>query len=363
MSMHLKRPLQWLMISLALVACGALMFSLTALADKPDTPGKPGGEEPLFNPAFVYLDFADFGVFLTTVDGSATQRLTKPKGKAVDNAPVWSPDGSLIAFLRRPDHTKVWTDLYTINSGGSGLTLVRSFDSDPMPADGGNYQTLAWSPDGSRIIYASNGSVFGASLWAVTVPGGNLEPVLADPRFRSVADPSFSPDLDTAEGYQGLLAFTATTWPDPGQHPVTDLWMVEVTTAGGGLTTGQVSQLTFNDVPGIDIWEAAPAFAPDGVHIAYTAYAEDADTRQTISMEIRVLNLLGDDWFVTDIGSTFPEPRWSPDGQHLGFDESGDLYRVSPWDPSPTVVRVTDTAAKTEAQPDWNPAWLKDIDP
>jgi probable HAF family extracellular repeat protein len=47
MSTHLKRPLGWLAISPVVAACAALLWYGAALADKPDRPGKPDGDDEI----------------------------------------------------------------------------------------------------------------------------------------------------------------------------------------------------------------------------------------------------------------------------------------------------------------------------
>lgn len=67
-----------------------------------------------------------------------------------DIFPVWSPDGSKIAF-----ECERWSDwdICTINPDGSGeLNLTSSsYPDDRSPQ---------WSPDGSKIMYTSGGDVY-----------------------------------------------------------------------------------------------------------------------------------------------------------------------------------------------------------
>jgi TolB protein len=83
--------------------------------------------------------------------------LTTLPGGALD--PVWSPDGSWIAFAGRDAYT---IDLYAIRPDGTGLTRLTT--------DGQLARSPAWSPDGQRLAYLSNKTGF-FEAWAVDVTG------------------------------------------------------------------------------------------------------------------------------------------------------------------------------------------------
>src|SRR6266566_2786565 len=166
----------------------------------------------IVNPALVFVGpgkgASGTDLYLTTVDGLSTQRLTATTFQ--NDSPSWSPDGTQIAFLRHPDPSKAAADLYTIRPDGTGLRLVRDFSStpgQPYPSDGlpATQQTdLAWSPDGRKIVYAS-GHV--EDLWVLDVATGAAQPLIGD-MLDFTADASWSPDFDAATpGYQGLIAF------------------------------------------------------------------------------------------------------------------------------------------------------------
>ena len=117
---------------------------------------------------------------LDLVRGSST-RLTF-EGTRQQN-PVWSPDGSLVAFSSdrgRP------AELYVKASDGSGSeTLLFSSNETKRPED--------WSPDGQFLLFTSfNASVHG-DLWALPLKGDRKPfPVLRTPF--SETDARFSPD-------------------------------------------------------------------------------------------------------------------------------------------------------------------------
>src|SRR5437588_5946021 len=85
-----------------------------------------------------------FDIYVMNADGSGQTRLTSDPND--DRAPVWSPDGSRIAFqsLRNGVNYQV----YVMNADGSNQLNISN--------DGFNDTQPSWSPDGCRIAFASD---------------------------------------------------------------------------------------------------------------------------------------------------------------------------------------------------------------
>jgi len=352
-----------LAVSVVVLTLSACWLSTGALAGKGGNKGggKGGGgtgEEPLANPAFVYEDVHDDGLFLTTADGTGTFRLTKPPRKGSDTSATWAPDGSRIAFLSHPDTSLVWVDLYTVRPDGTGLTFIRAFDSFEIPVP--RKERLAWSPVGDMIVYASEG------LMAVDVATGSLQLVYDYGPLFNVGHPDFSPDFDPdTPGYQGTLAFRAVS--DPEVYQV-DIWLLDVEIGvDGSISAGNLRNLTDSLVE-----QDLPAWSPDG---QFLAFIDRANYNETTETDIVVMNLATElAWVVTTIAEGGPsQPDWSPDGEYICFSAphevngfvSYDVFRVSPWDLSAQVFNVTGTDSwrDREVDPRWNPAWVNNIDP
>ena len=120
-------------------------------------------------------------LFLVHPDGTDLHQLTR-WGLAADNAD-WSPDGSKLVFVDS-EALPIASDLYTIKTDGSGLTLIVN---SGVLRQGGGLGNPKWSPDGTKIIF--NGSSGGGGvapapfgLWTVNPDGSGL---METPAFTS----------------------------------------------------------------------------------------------------------------------------------------------------------------------------------
>jgi TolB protein len=90
------------------------------------------------------------GLCVTTVEGPNNSVLTN---NVNDHYPVWSPDGTRIAFMHwQHDH---W-EIYIMNADGSGRWALTSSSAyvEPRP----NNVAPAWSPDAEQIVFLSDRS-------------------------------------------------------------------------------------------------------------------------------------------------------------------------------------------------------------
>ena len=115
------------------------------------------------------------------LDGVRASRLTFDA--AVDSYPVWSPDGSRIAFS---SNRTGQLDLYQmLTIGGMEERLISASDQARVP--------YSWSVDGRRLLYSSVASQGNVDLWIVPMVGEHTPWAFAKAPFRESYG-VFSPD-------------------------------------------------------------------------------------------------------------------------------------------------------------------------
>lgn len=306
------------------------------------------------NFAFVYRDVFDGGLFLTTISGDITMRLTRPKGNSArDKSPEWSPDldpdtpgyQGKIAFLRRDDNG---VHFCVVDPNGKTLQVLQSFvnEGDPYPWSLYGNGTLTWSPNGKEIVFSSGGAMYAIDA----VAGG----------YRFLGAGGLDPTISAT---RSQIAY----WAD-GIY-VVDFALDE----NGRMVLDQESVVNVTATPGSDEDLALPRWSPDGLFLAYTRFA--SDVRQVVVMELLDFTemVVFEDSFGWGDGIDMDgRATWSPDGLQIGFHlgvlenvaagPTWDIVRITDWwDPShrQVVPVTTSTAAnKREVDPDWCPGWV-----
>jgi Tol biopolymer transport system component len=211
-------------------------------------------------------------IFLAGPNGSAPIRLTSNN---VDADPVFSPDGSKIAFDRSQPSGR--SDIFVMNPDGSGVIALTA-----TSGVGEGHPT--WSPDGSQIAYTRCGN---CNLWVMTSSGANQHPIS---RAVDGFDAAWSPDgkliaFDSETRGVGCAERILVMRPD-GTH------IRALTPCGPG--------------------SAFPTWSPDGTRLAFSRTG-------SFGSRIFIMNRDGSREHRISPRINASQPSWSPDGAQILF--------------------------------------------
>ena len=196
-------------------------------------------------------------VYVVNIDGSDVQRLTS--GTAQNDQPVWSPDGSRIAFRRWELSSGGQSDIWVMNADGSD---ARNLTSDMGVT---NQTSPTWSPiiaGKYRIAFSSqtndpNGE---AHLFTMADDGSDKLQITSGAVFDE--QPSWSPDGANI-AFERYSAFISG-----------DLFLVAPT----GGNERRLSPL------GLAFGQFGPTWSPDGKMVAFTSKHADERTYQVYTV-------------------------------------------------------------------------------
>lgn len=287
---------------------GSELFRVRPKGPKPPPP-PPDPLAPPGRIAFVrVLAPSNYEVFRMDATGANVVNLTNRVGQ--DYTPAWSPDGSKIVFACA-------VEICVMNDDGSGIVQLTTNLRAEAPA---------WSPDGSRIAFHREDPVGNWDIYVMDASGGNLVQLTADPATDGF--PDWSPD-GTKIAFRRIIAGKSQLLVMNADGS----GVVQLTTGTGGST---------------------PAWSPDGAHIAF-------ESDRTGRPEIYVMNADGTGITqVTTAGGG--KADWSLDGSRIVFyakrgknpsASNFDIYAINP--DGTREVRLTSTT-ETEYSPAWGPS-------
>lgn len=276
------------------------------------TAAVPGTEGTV---AYVTDGDGDLEIYAVSPGGGPAVNLTHDPQR--DQDPAWSPDGSRIAFAsgRAGAHLDIWV----MNANGSSPVNLTPLADSTGSGEAGIEPS--WSPDGERIAYTYQGDV-----WVMSDDGGSKTNLTHDASLPAAGQmPAWSPDGERIAYVRGWDVWTMA--PDGSDR-------TRLTSTTGGLGT-----------------EKHPDWSPDGLRIVYER-----------SGQIWHMNADGSGQTVVSAGADRggTRPAWSPEGDRIVFSSSGysaangpDLFVVRP--DGTGAQRLDTEVPAADADPAWQP--------
>ena len=319
--------------ALAVVAAMALALCLLAwVAVRPAEAAFPGK-----NGRIAFQSNRNGPVEIYTMrPGGTAQRVTTSNNSS---DPVYSPDGSKIAFVAGGTGGY---DIFVMNADGTGRRQVPSTASaDLQPA---------WSPDGKKIAFVANTLALNgqtdSEIWVMNIDGSGKRPI-TNASF-SETQPAWSPD-------GSKIAFSSDG---------VDVWVMNADgTNSINLTPNSPTGCSPNCYQGGD---DAPAWSPDGSKIAYVhGYGPPSNPNAGGGVpNIWTMDPNGDNKTNVSNNANVSQfsPAWSPDGAKIAYVsiESGSTERdIAVMNANGTGQQEIDTTVANDINPDWQPITLR----
>ena len=247
----------------------------------------------------------DYEIVVSNIDGTDTKRLTDNSGS--EFYPVWSPDGTRLAFVQRSG--------LTIATVATGESIDLPIHVAPIPP--------AWSPAGRSVAFLGYAKYPGHYYWValrggarvdvytVGSDGSGLKRIVSN----AVSAPSWSPDGDrvavaVSEGDGAKLYTFAADGSDP----------VMVT----GIDAKDIVYRTAWKSDPIPFWVPNVSWSPDGSKIMYGALSvvnidDGSVVLDTQLIRFEWVGVYGTKFVNFEDASAFSLAAWSPDGSRIAM--------------------------------------------
>lgn len=237
--------------------------------------------------SFVLVDhvgtLASSSIYLIDVDTLLARPLTTPPpGGDGDIAPVFSPDGKMIAFLREAESWNM--DLCWVSTAGGA---VHEVTHDNAMIDG-----IAWSSDNRSLVFSSNRAGQFA-LWKSSLTGGT--PTRLAVGTEDATQPAISLNGNDLAFVQGF----------------------EISGIQHSFVSGDSHATKESTVISSSAQDSGPSISPDGRSFAFQSWRSGSRQIWVSSIDGQTIRQLTQaDKTVSGAGS----PSWSPNGDRILFD-------------------------------------------
>jgi imidazolonepropionase-like amidohydrolase/Tol biopolymer transport system component len=285
-------------------------------------------------PIFEYAQDSNTGLFaIERYDLHEAKVSTAASGAGGAVRPTPSPDGKLLAFVRRE---ATQSKLYVKDlASGIERKLYDALDQDVQEtwAVTGVYPNMAWTPDSRDIIFWAGGK-----LRRVGKDGGEARIIPFNINDDRVIIDATHPAVEVApDNFSTRMPRWAEVSPDGRSIVFETLGKLYLKPAAGGTPR----RLTSANDNAIEAW---PSWSRDGRSIVFVRWTDSG------MGEIHMVSAGGgSSRKITSVPGLYAEPRFSPDGKTIVFERRrGGGLTSTRWSEDPGVYRIAVAGGKAE---------------